>query len=568
MAYHPVDKERYDVAAFDRGESYIGTEWADKVEDFGRKTLQTVVGGIHAASQDQEGWHDDVLRGIGTGAKWVGQKWQEGTADQEGIHDDILRGVGFVGQQGLRLADAASYYGGKAGGAVAKSVGVDPRIGGVIGNVFGEAVTGFGAKKALQIGKYVKRGDYFDDLVRAAAPEGSTYRMMLDTGGGVVSPKRARGGGVKTTERLFTPEELVGNRNLKADLARMAETGITDPVELRKLRLADEGSFTNVKGIPEVLQRKRLGASPHHFGVDLDLAGHVLNRTDNVEISRILREELDVFPGDHINNFIASFHDNTAKIVHAQKKQLTDLSKGKLTYREAAEIVKKNNKNVPPDLGIMDLINKGIDPDDTAAVKKALKELPDKTTDTTRYSRHGVDIHDFELPTNTLAIDHQELIHGLADKLPLRKKLIELTKTDEWLKLTPREAAIKIAEVSLQQQNIALNVSKWRLQKIIKRMKADGVPHKHWTDIMTWIVQDPTRAAHLDWHKTAQFGTGLTEKQLLRTPSRKNIQQTADVFGLMKVPDTANKLRRMKAVQEGFGRVTNDLVDVSSNGFK
>lgn len=187
---HPIDDELLGVKSFDAGQSYIGTKWADKVEDFGRSAVQTVVGGIQAASQDQEGWHDDALRGIGTGAKWLNRKWQEGTADQEGIGDDILRSIGGGAKNTMRALDAASYYGGKAGGAIAKSVGVDPRIGGAIGNVVGEAVTGFGAKKALQIGKYVKRGDAFQDLVRAATPEGSTYRMMLDTGGGVVSPKR------------------------------------------------------------------------------------------------------------------------------------------------------------------------------------------------------------------------------------------------------------------------------------------------------------------------------------------------------------------------------------------
>ena len=249
MAYHPVDKGRYDVAAFDRGESYIGTEWADKVEDFGRKTLQTVVGGIHAASQDQEGWHDDVLRGIGTGAKWVGQKWQEGTADQEGIHDDILRGVGFVGQQGLRLADAASYYGGKAGGAIAGAVGVDPRIGGAIGNVAGEALTGFGAKKALQIGKYVKRGDAFQDLVRAAAPEGSTYRMMLDTGGGVVSPKKALEDFKKLPENIRNIQIARKNKGEKAFLKELTEkTNFVDAQRAKGIKYTGPMEYINLPG--------------------------------------------------------------------------------------------------------------------------------------------------------------------------------------------------------------------------------------------------------------------------------------------------------------------------------
>ena len=63
-----ADEAQMAASSFDAGQSYIGTEWADKVEDFGRSAVQTVVGGIQAASQDQEGWHDDALRGIGTGA--------------------------------------------------------------------------------------------------------------------------------------------------------------------------------------------------------------------------------------------------------------------------------------------------------------------------------------------------------------------------------------------------------------------------------------------------------------------------------------------------------------------
>jgi hypothetical protein len=132
--------------------SYIGTKWADDVEDFGRNTLDTIISGIDKASQDQEGWTDDALRGIGTGAKWVGQKWKEGTADQEGIGDDILRGVGFVGEQGLRLADAASYYGGKAGGKLAETVGIDPRIGGAIGNIAGDVLAGGVVSKVGKVG--------------------------------------------------------------------------------------------------------------------------------------------------------------------------------------------------------------------------------------------------------------------------------------------------------------------------------------------------------------------------------------------------------------------------------
>ena len=65
-----VTGNQIDIAAFDSGMSspLLGSRFADKVENVGRSAVQTVVGGIQAASQDQEGWHDDALRGIGTGA--------------------------------------------------------------------------------------------------------------------------------------------------------------------------------------------------------------------------------------------------------------------------------------------------------------------------------------------------------------------------------------------------------------------------------------------------------------------------------------------------------------------
>ena len=194
-----VTGNQIDIAAFDSGMSdndkkkqLRGTQFADWVERGVQSTLTSAVSGIQAASREQEGWHDDALRGIGTGAKWLNRKWQEGTADQEGIGDDILRSIGGGAKNTMRVLDAASYYGGKIGGRLSEAAGFDPRIGGALGNVAGEALTGFGAKKALQIGKYIQKGDALQDLARVVAPEDSLYRMMLDTGGGVVSPPKRK----------------------------------------------------------------------------------------------------------------------------------------------------------------------------------------------------------------------------------------------------------------------------------------------------------------------------------------------------------------------------------------
>ena len=154
-----VTGNQIDIAAFDAGMSndnkrkqLRGTRFADWVERGVQNTLTSAVGGIQAASQDQEGWHDDALRGIGAGAKWVGQKWQEGTADQEGIGDDILRSIGGGAKNTMRALDAASYYGGKVGGKLSEAAGFDPRIGGAIGNVAGDVLAGGVVAKVGKVG--------------------------------------------------------------------------------------------------------------------------------------------------------------------------------------------------------------------------------------------------------------------------------------------------------------------------------------------------------------------------------------------------------------------------------
>lgn len=128
----------------------LGKALADSIEQGAGEAVQGVVNWYQRASADQAGYGDDLLRLIAGGVRNTTNAWKAGTADQEGIHDDFLRGVGWVAHQGFRAADAASYYGGKAGGNIARMVGVDPRLGGFAGNLAGEALLGFGAKAAYK----------------------------------------------------------------------------------------------------------------------------------------------------------------------------------------------------------------------------------------------------------------------------------------------------------------------------------------------------------------------------------------------------------------------------------
>ena len=178
-----VTGNQIDIAAFDSGMSnndkrkqLRGTQFADWVERGVQNTLTSAVSGIQAASREQEGWHDDVLRGIGTGAKWLNRKWQEGTADQEGIGDDILRSIGGGAKNTMRALDAASYYGGKVGGKLSEAAGFDPRIGGAIGNVAGDVAFGGAAAKLGKIGAI--KGAH--KLVKTDLPGNQLARQVLD----------------------------------------------------------------------------------------------------------------------------------------------------------------------------------------------------------------------------------------------------------------------------------------------------------------------------------------------------------------------------------------------------
>lgn len=134
-----------------------GAEFADSVERQIAGAVQGVGEWWQDASADQEGWGDDALRLLAGGVKNVKQGWQSATADQEGVFDDLLRLTEGGVKNTFRVLDAGSFYGGEVGGQFAKMIGFDPRIGGFVGNVAGDALLGFGIGKATQIGKTTAR---------------------------------------------------------------------------------------------------------------------------------------------------------------------------------------------------------------------------------------------------------------------------------------------------------------------------------------------------------------------------------------------------------------------------
>ena len=71
-----------------------------------------------------------------------------------------------------------------------------------------------------------------------------------------------------------------------------------------------------------------------------------------------------------------------------------------------------------------------------------------------------------------------------------------------------------------------------------------------WTDIQAWMMKNPHLASSLDWHKTAQIGTGMTLKQLTKPLNAKDAKFVASVFNLEKVPKTGSLINKLKGTEK------------------
>jgi len=240
-----VTGNQIDIAAFDSGMSndnkrkqLKGTRFADWVEDRGRDA----VGYLQRASQDQEGIGDDILRGAGS----------------------VLQGAGAVMnapgiKQAMQVLDAGSHYGGKLGGHLAKSVGIDPRIGGLAGNLVGDAVTGGFVRKAPKIA-----GKLSDQAASFAARNIPAQAVFADSSGlanqaarraeDVLQPwqstertryQRAGKTGTKLRELRNTPD---GMERIEAAMAYKKEHGnLTGFKATQKPWILPDGDVVNFK---------------------------------------------------------------------------------------------------------------------------------------------------------------------------------------------------------------------------------------------------------------------------------------------------------------------------------
>ncbi len=584
--WQEIDRRGQQYLSRDDGYVPWGTGLVEGAKDLAGRAVNQLQ---EWAEEDPDTWTDDALRLMGGGVKNVGNTM----ADWERRSEEGELGVRSAAGTALRFMNWSSEQGARLGRTGARAVGVNEELGGFLGSFLPEAIGTKGLSKAAQVGKTAKQMSKLRKLGYALEVEdaftiGRKGSYALAFGGGDLkksglfeaffAPKKTRellgkstkaaekrlkevsgqfssigapntltgtGFGSKKVTRILDPDAFKGNRELKEQLTFLAQQGEWNTAdEVAKMWINNPERY-GTKGSASSFIRERLGMSPHHYGMDLDLSSYTLNTTDNSLVSKILREQFDVYPGDHINNFIGAFHDDTARVVKARKAQLAKQLPGdyKTNYKEVAKIDKKR-KIAPTTIGSEVL--EGID--DPAEIRKILSELP---ADATPSYPKGTKLSDLELPDVAIARDHQEFIHGITDKLPERQKLIELAKSDRWLKMSPESRAYEIAKVARLNQNVTLNVNRWRLNKIIKAMKADKKfkplgKKIQWHDIQEWIVRDPRRSAMLEWHGTSVKGINISKAELVRDLSSKEAQLVADVFGLSKVPLTSNAVKKFE----------------------
>ena len=130
-----------------------------------------------------------------------------------------------------------------------------------------------------------------------------------------------------------------------------------------------------------------------------------------------------------------------------------------------------------------------------------------------RYKYHGVDIKKVKYDPSTLVLgtDHVDLIHKVGYNSPnftLRRNLEAMEASGEWRRLTPAQAASKIAEVYQIQRDIVVNVSKRRLRFVKAHLNksAQGklIIRKGPEAIREWMIKNPSTAANIGWYPTGK----------------------------------------------------------------
>ena len=535
-------------------ETPVGQEWVDDRMEEGQQLVTSAVEQVKAWSvDDPDTWTDDALRWAGGAIKATGNWWQEATADKEGIGDDILRGVGGTVGLGVRALDAGSYYGGEIGGRIASFIGFDSRIGGAIGNVTGDVLAGGILAKAGKTAKIVRQLDEIGPIASGRLVVGGGF------GAAPIGP-RSLAGKIKAAAFMSKGKSdeltnLIKGVDQYGDylepIGRWAEgkkgtrTGGVDSYDksevaslfqsLEETQAFKKAVLTQTKGSVKTSERYFTPWAHHHI-VDHDIAGQALNRMDAPEIDRILKEK-GIRLGNDERNLIASAHYKPEHIEFkaALKKLRPDLSdrviddllKNEKPFTDPATLDNlltklKNNEPVTAEDFARNVPRGEINPPNIGGrytYGAGPEQYPGQMW-VERWRMYGIDRKQLKIDPQTHVIgrDHTGVIHEAYKKLPSNQRLREAFKTGEYWYWPPEKAAQAIIDLTIDQRNISLNVSKWRLNLIKEAMglgTANGLkfkPNTNWRKlnaiqgnistsdfIKEWVKANPATSVQLGW---------------------------------------------------------------------
>ena len=532
-----VDEEQMDVMAFEMGQTRLrGSRFADKVEDVGRN----IVGGLQAASQDQEGIGDDILRAGGK----------------------VLQGVGAVAnlpgiKQGLQVLDAPFHYGSKLAGAAAERMGIDPRLG--EWTVRGaELATGLGAaKKAPQLAKKgVKAADNLAYQASARILNEMAPAYLKEGAGSLPVTSNL----MKSTNK-YVQFDVPVDKIWQGKANRVGGGGKFSTAESASQFVDKAGAERFNKLKISQLEGKGGKQSPfaHHHMVDHQLGGQLFNRKDASIIDKELKK-YGVRLGDDEYNIIALMDEKVGS-------QRLDFRKG--ISEQASDLDQRS---------VIDMGKSGIpDPKNPDEIlppyirgRKTFGEGPEQFPGQlwqSRYKSAGIDRKKIKVDPkkHILGRDHIDIVHRTQELPAFGKKpnprieLEALIQSGEYWRVPPKQAAKLIAEVATNQRNIALNTAQWRLNLIKQKMGLGKITNGKFVPskfkqaemrrspeaIRQWVLEHPSEAAVLNW------GKAPPQLDYLLSNHGRVSREVKEVFKVIDDTPTPKHLEAMKIRLEG-----------------
>jgi len=530
-------------------ETPVGQEWVDDRMEEGQQLATSAVEQVKAWSMDDpDTWTDDALRWAGGAIKATGNWWQEATADKEGIGDDILRGVGGAVGLGVRALDAGSYYGGEIGGRIASFIGFDSRIGGAVGNVTGDVLAGGILAKAGKTAKIVRQLDEIGPIASGrlvvgggfgAAPIGPRSlagkikaaafmsKDKTDELTNLIKGVDQYGDYLEPIGRLATGKGTrTGGENTfnKSNIASLFQTA-------EDQKAFGKAVLTQTKGGVKQSERYFTPWAHHHI-VDHDIAGQAFNRLDAPEIDNILKKR-GIRLGNDERNLIASAHYKPEHIEFkaALKKKRPDLSDRVIDDLLKNVEIDEFGDVVPPNIG--GRYTYGAGPEQYAGQLYV-----------ERWRKYGINRKDLKIDPqkHVIGSDHTGIIHEAYKKLPSNQRLREAFKTGEYWHWPPEKAAQAIIDLTIDQRNISLNTSKWRLNLIKQAMglgTADGLKFK----------------PNTNWRKLNAIKGNVSTSDFIKEWIKEN-PATSVQLGYLDNPPTLPEL------MSSHGKVTKEIIDV------